>query len=116
MTSTRMQRKITKAERRLIAVSAGAIALLSGMAFWRVSINAEPQVFIPTYPTAPTPNGYDVYLQAAKMIVPDFPHVDRVRDPNPPKDEKTRAQKYSLQNKQRWLKQNAAGFSVFQKA
>ena len=88
-----MQRKITKAERRLLITSIGAIALLGGVALFRVSINAEPQVVIPSYPTAPNPNGYDVYVQAAKMIVQANPAVDRINDSNAPADEKTQAQK-----------------------
>ncbi len=109
-------KKITKAERRLVVASVGAISLLGGVALFRMSINATPQVVIAPYPTAPVPNGYDVYVKAAKMIVPANPAVDRINDSNPPTDEKAQTQKYSLANKEAWLQQNAAGFATFQKA
>jgi hypothetical protein len=44
-----MQRKVSKAEHRLITASVGALALLGSVALWRVSINAEPQIAIPPH-------------------------------------------------------------------
>ncbi|HEX8551613.1 MAG TPA: hypothetical protein VF681_08665 [Abditibacteriaceae bacterium] len=59
---------------------------------------------------------YDVYVQAAKTIVSATPPVDPVDDPKLETDPKVRAQKYSLARKEAWLRKNAKGFALFQKA
>ncbi|HEX8551614.1 MAG TPA: hypothetical protein VF681_08670 [Abditibacteriaceae bacterium] len=71
---------------------------------------------VPPYPKVPNPNGFDLYVRAAKLIVPDKPHVDPVNDPELVTDPKVRAKKYSLAKKEAWLRKNAKGFALFQKA
>ncbi len=102
--------------KKLWTVTGLSIALIGGTAVWRNAINADPQIVIPPYPKAPTPNGFDVYVKASKMIAQTRPYVDEVDDPKPPSDPKVRAQQYSLANKEAWLKRNAAGFSLMQTA
>ena len=111
-----MPQKKPRAGKKLLLATSFAIALIGGTAAWRSSINAEPQIVIPPYPKAPKPNGFNVYVKAAQMIVPANPPVDQAYDENPPADPKVRAQQYSLANKEAWLKQNAPAFNTFQSA
>jgi hypothetical protein len=59
---------------------------------------------------------FDAYVQAAKTIVSADPPVDPVDDPKLETDAKVRAKKYSLAKKEAWLRKNAKGFALFQKA
>ena len=102
--------------KKLWISTALSIAFLGGTAVWRSAVNADPQIVIPPYPAAPKPNGFDVCVKAAKMIVQTRPYVDYPSDPNPPSDPKIIAQQYSLARKEAWLKQNAAGFALMQTA
>ncbi|HEX8551612.1 MAG TPA: hypothetical protein VF681_08660 [Abditibacteriaceae bacterium] len=61
-------------------------------------------------------NGFEMYVEASKLIVNATPAVDPVNDVTRETDPKVRAQKYSLARKEAWLKQNAKGFALFQKA
>lgn len=111
-----MAERKPRAGKKLLLATSFAIALIGGTTAWRNYINADPQVVIPPYPTAPKPNGFDVYVKAAKMIVQTPPYVDYPSDPNSPTDPKVRAQQYSLANKEAWLRRNAAGFALMQTA
>jgi hypothetical protein len=102
--------------RKLLLSTGFSLLLIAGVASWRSYINAEPQFAIPPAAKLPKPNGFDVYVRAAQMIVAANPAVDSVNDPNQPTDAKVRAQKYSLQNKNAWLRLNAPAFATFQKA
>jgi hypothetical protein len=61
-------------------------------------------------------NGFDLYLQASKLIISASPPVDALDDGKQETDPKVRAQKYALARKEAWLKKNAKGFALFQKA
>jgi len=111
-----MAERKPRAGKRLLLATSFAIALIGGTTAWRNYINVDPQVVIPAYSTAPVPNGFDVYVKAAKMIAPANPAVDEVNDGRPPTDPKICAQQYSLANKEAWLRRNAAGFSLMQAA
>ena len=103
-------------EKKLLLASVVAIALPLGVVLFGNHINATPVVKIPPYPTAPRPNGYDLYVASATALVPAIPHVDPVNDGSPPTDPKLRAQQYSVARKTAWLNTNARAFSLFDQA
>lgn len=111
-----MKRNISRGEKKLVAASLLAFAIVGGGYVWRTYLNREPDLSIPPYPTLPNPNGFDLYVQAAQSITPANPAVDEINDRNPPTDPKVRAQQYSLARKEAWLRQNQAAFVLFQKA
>ncbi len=111
-----MAERKPRAGKRLLLATGFAIALIAGVVAWRQNLNADPQLVIPLPHKAPNPNGFDVYVKAAQMIVPANPAVDEVNDGRPPTDPKIRAQQYSLANKEAWLRRNAASFSLMQTA
>lgn len=57
-----------------------------------------------------------MYVRASKLIESATPSVDPAEDASPPQDAKGWAGRYSLARKEAWLKQNAAGFALFDKA
>ena len=74
-----------------------------------IAAHAAPQ-------TKDAPNGYDLYLKAAKLITSATPTVDPIDDPEIVSNPKERAERYSLRRRRAWLRKNAAGFALFQKA
>ncbi len=101
---------------KLLLSTSFALAIIVGTSAWRRTLDADPQVPIPPYPKLPAPNGFDLYVRTAQMILTANPHVDEIDDASPPTDPKIRAQKYSLANRRAWLQSNAAGFALFQTA
>lgn len=111
-----MAQKKPRAGTKLLLATSFAIALIVGIITWRQNLDTDPQIVTLLPHKAPNPNGFDVYVKAARMIVPANPAVDEVDDGRPPTDPKVRAQKYSLANKEAWLRRNAAGFALMQAA
>ena len=107
---------ISSREKKLMIGSVIAIALPFGVVLFWNHINATPVVKIPPYPSAPNPNGYDLYVASATAIIPAVPRVDAVNDAKPPTDPKIRAQRYSLARKTAWLNTNAKAFAIFDQA
>ena len=103
-------------EKKLLVSSVFAIALPLGVVLFWNRINATPIVKIPPYPTAPQPNGYDLYVAAMAAMTPALPPVDAVNDAKPPADPKLRAQRYSLARKTAWLNANSKAFAIFDQA
>lgn len=58
----------------------GAIPM--GIAGYLSFLNLEPDIQIPARPKLPTPNGFDLYLQAAALTTQPNPPVDFSTDPN----------------------------------
>lgn len=108
--------KLSAGEKKLFVLSALIIALPLGVGLFLNSINAPPKVNIPAYPQAPKPNGYDLYVAAAKAIVPATPPVDALLDDLPPTNASARAKRYSLARKTAWLRANAKAFALFGRA
>jgi hypothetical protein len=108
--------KTSRGAKRMIVASLLAFATLGAGFGWRGYLNREPVVNIPPYPKLPSPNGYDLYVQAAHSIVPANPAVDEIDDRNVPTDAIVRAQRYSLARKQEWLKQNRDVLALMQTA
>jgi hypothetical protein len=103
-------------EKKLLLSVGLAFAILGGGFGWRSYLDREPVVNIPPHPKLPNPNGFDLYVKAAQSIVTANPAVDEINDTQNITDPKIRAQRYSLQRKEAWLRQNAAGFRLFQRA
>ena len=108
--------KKSRSGKKLWISTISSLALLGATAAWRSYINADPQIVIPPYPSAPKPNGFDVYVKAASLIRQTAPYVDYPSDPSPPTDAKILAQQYSLARKTAWLQKSAAGFALMQSA
>ena len=94
----------------------GALAFVHPANAQLPNINATPRIVIPAPAKRPSPNGFDLYVRAAKSIIPAKPTVDEVNDGKAPTDPKVRARQYSLRRKKRWLRQNARAFALFQSA
>ena len=96
--------------KRLFAWLGGGVTVLclaaGGFWYW---INIPPQIKIPT-PVMPHPNGYDFFLRAAAVYVPDKKGVDEITDHHEPMPGKTK--QYPLADKEAWLKQNAKAFQL----
>ena len=107
---------ITRAERKLIAVCALALFIPLGVAAFIGHINATPTIAATSPVKPPNPNGYDFYARASNAIKPANPAVDAILDLKIITNPKTRAQRYSVARKDAWLKQNKAGFSLFERA
>lgn len=89
-------------------VCAGAL----GGGVWISRRNAIPKIELEPLPPLPNPNGFDLYYQAARTI----------KQANPPVDPKQgdgkatgalAARLYSLPRRKAWLRNNAAGFALF---
>lgn len=80
--------------------------LLLALAAFPALAHAAPQ----------SPDRMELYLRAKKAIIPAKPPVDATDDPEFVRDQKVRAERYSLARKEAWLRQNAAGFALFQQA
>jgi hypothetical protein len=97
--------------------SGGALLFaLNGVAHAQSVATPKVDTSVPAGPKVPRPNGFDLFVEAEKLIVAAKPAVDSVNDTEVVNDPKIRAEKYSLANKQAWLRKNAAGFALFQKA
>ena len=92
-------------------VCAGAL----GGGVWIAKRNAIPKIELKPLPPLPNPNGFDLYYQAARAIRQANPPVD----PNQGDGKATgvvAARLYSLKRRKAWLKNNAAGFAIFDAA
>lgn len=75
-----------------------------------------PKLSASTGPNTASLNRIALYIQASRAITAANPPVDPVEDPQTPQDPAARAERYSLARKDAWLKENVAGFALFQKA
>ena len=108
--------KFKRSGKKFVDVCALALSVSLGVAVFYGQLNKAPVVHIPAYPQAPASNGFDLYLAAAKTIVPAKPAVDAVLEEIPPADEKARAKRYSLARKTVWLGANQKAFALFERA
>jgi hypothetical protein len=106
----------SKGDKKFFALCLVVFGVIGGGAAWYQYVNQPPVINIPPYPTLPNPNGYDLYVQAGQSISNPVPAVDPLLETNPARDPKTEAQRYSLARREAWLKQNAHGFRLFQRA
>ena len=107
---------LTRGEKKLAAICTLAFAIPLGVAALIGHINATPTIAATPPVKAPNPNGYDLYVRAARLIRTANPPVDASVDGKRIQDPKVRAQRYSLQRKNAWLARNQAGFALFEKA
>lgn len=108
--------KFSAGEKKLAVACGLLFAVPLGLGLWFNSINAPPVVTIPPYPTAPTPNGYDLYVAAANSVTAANPPVGPAKDSELLTDPKIAAQRYGLPRKEAWLAKNKAGFALFDRA
>lgn len=118
MSASSSREPFSRGEKWLFASIPLGIAILVAAPFWDARLNAEPRIAFPAPLPLPRPNGYDLYVAAARTIRPATPPVDAVNDPlnlletNP----RLAAKNYSLARKTAWLSANAAGFALFRQA
>ena len=108
---------LNSGEKKLFVFSTLILAIPLGAALFINRINAAPTVAIPAYPTAPRPNGYDLYVAAARAIKPAVPNVDPINDSKANTlTGAARAAQYSLARKRAWLARNQGAFNTFSRA
>jgi hypothetical protein len=107
------QRKITRAEKWLFAVTGGALLFLVVFGVWRSYVLTVPDLGIPN-PKMPEPNAFDLYQEAGQAIIPANPPVDAAHDfkSGYPGTSKT----YPLPAKQAWLRRNAKVIALSKQA
>ena len=110
------RRAFSAGEKRLLLFCLFVIGLPLSVALFFGHINATPVVSIPPPPTLPKPNGYDLYVAAAKAMTRAKPEVDPISDKTALTDPKVRAQRYSLARRTAWLNQNRKAFALFNQA
>lgn len=100
----RKNSKITGAEKKLFLISAIAVLMIGGAAIVRLWADAVPPPQNAGQKT-PSPNGYDLFLQASKSFVPAIPPVDPSQDSRE-LPESQWAQAYPTAAKEAWLNRN----------
>lgn len=91
-----------------------AIALIAGGA-WFYNRNRAPE--IPAPRAMPVPNGFDLYVAAARAGVVAAPPVDEVNDPMAPRlSARQRAARYSPARRAAWIGANARMWTLFNRA
>ena len=111
-----MARAFSSGEKKLFVLSALLVVALVGGGWLWARAKRAPRFVIAPYPTAPKPNGYDLYLAAARAVVPAKPAVDSVTDGGLLTDPKARAKRYSLARRDAWLGKNRAAWTLFDRA
>ncbi len=108
-------RKISKAEKSLIAVCCLVVLPAAGIVYFCGGRDAEPNWNIAPAAPRPKPNGYDFYVAAAKATVRFKPEIDPASDttsithtPGSPYALKN----YSLARRQQWLNANRRTFAL----
>ena len=107
--------KLSRGDKRLFVLSTLVIGLPLGIGLWLNYLNATPTVSISPYPTAPKPNGTDLYGAAGAALVVAKPAVDSLLDDFPP-NEDARAKRYNLTRRLAWLRANQTAFALFDRA
>jgi hypothetical protein len=107
---------LTRGEKILAVTSVVVVVGILGVMTWLSHINEEPKVVFPPLAQMPSPNGFDVYVQAENAITMWKPPVDPASDADIVTDPKIRAQRYGLARREAWLKANSKGFALFQQA
>jgi hypothetical protein len=100
------KQSITKNERRLLQLGGVFCAVLALLIGWHYWSNAEPRFNIPAPPQTPSPNGYDYFVKATTVWVPEPDAVILSDKLEPRPDEKNFVAKYPLAARQKWLRQN----------
>ncbi|HEX8550497.1 MAG TPA: hypothetical protein VF681_02965 [Abditibacteriaceae bacterium] len=107
---------LSRGEKVLAIASVVVVSTILGGGLWLERINAEPKLDFPPVAKRPSTNGFDVYLRAGQTIRDWAPTVDAASDTEIVTDAKIREQRYGLARRQAWLKSNAGGFALFEKA
>jgi hypothetical protein len=93
-------------QRKLVWGGLAGLCLIS--AFWWHDTNRNPNFAIPPAPKAPQPNGFDYFVQAAQLYVPEPQALVTTQEPELNlKNLKAFKQGYPLKIRAAWLKQNS---------
>ena len=108
-----MKTSLRRAEKQVLGGSF-ALALLLGGLGWLVA-GANTSLPIAPAPAPPSPNGFDLYVAAARAIVPANPPVDPVND-STIRTPTQAALLYTSKRRSAWLNGNAAAWKLFRQA
>ena len=109
--------KPTRREKRGIfaLLFVGAIPL--GIAAYLSFLNLEPDIQIPARAPLPSPNGFDLYVQAAALTAQPNPPVDAATDPNAASiSARVGAIRYGRARREAWHTAATPGWAKFKEA
>ena len=72
--------QLSRRDRRNIFGLFALCALPLGVAGFFAYLEADPEIQLPPRPKLPDPNGFDLYLQAAKLTAQPVPPIDPSSD------------------------------------
>ena len=108
---------ISAPEKRSLVLMFAVCGLLFGVAGYLTYINADPGIRLPAQPKIPAPNGFDLYVAAAKFTGQPTPPTDPASDPNSASiSAATGAVRYGLARRQAWHRGAARGWALFRQA
>lgn len=106
------RRPLSRAEKSLFAVSFFSLLVIGGGALFAAR-DAEPDWGIRPAPPLPTPNGFDLHLEAANSAVRFTPEIDPILELP---DAKISPENHSLARRRKWLDANARMWTLFAQA
>jgi len=111
------RRPLSKAEKSFLVLCLLAVVPLGAIAYVSEDRDSEPAWNIPPAASRPKPNGYDLYVAAAKATVRFTPEVDPASDVHAPEDPDPLNSPYALKNyslarQKAWLRANARTFAL----
>ncbi len=108
-----MKTPLRRAEKRLLGGSLALALLLGGLGLFLARANAPLDAAPP--PAPPNPNGFDLYVAAAKAIVPATPPVDQLQD-TVVRTPQQADLLYTAKRRAAWLARNTPAWALFRQA
>lgn len=109
--------KLSRREKRVLLGLCVISALPLGITGFFAFLEADPNIQIPPRPPMPSPNGFDLYVQAAKLTAQPNPPIDALSDVNAHTLTKAQsAERYNLARREAWNEASARGWELFKRA
>ena len=108
--------RLSRREKRALFGLCALCAVPLGVAGLYAYLDADPSIQLPPRAVPPSPNGFDLYLQAAQLTAQPKPPIDLASDTNGEITVAQAAVRYSRMRREQWHRKAAPGWALFERA